>query len=158
MLGFVLILYFESLHMKTQLQFLSDTFLSTLKDYGGFLSLSKNVVTMFFLCGTVFFWWERCFSVRQTSPADVQLMENIWRTCFPDWLGLHMCARLYLDCQVVSGTVQRCRALSVLCRATFEGFPWGIVLTGQLESFRKSGLSSLKFFHSYFCCFCRSLF
>lgn len=35
MLGFVLILYFESLHMKTQLQFLSDTFLSTVKDYGG---------------------------------------------------------------------------------------------------------------------------
>lgn len=73
MLGFVLILYFESLHMKTQLQFLSDTFLSTRKDYGGFLSLSKNVVTMFFLCGTVFFWWERCFSVKQARSAGVQL-------------------------------------------------------------------------------------
>lgn len=33
MLGFVLILYFESLPTKTQLQFLSDTFLPTVKDY-----------------------------------------------------------------------------------------------------------------------------
>lgn len=149
MLGFVLILYFESLHMKTQLQFLSDTFLSTLKDYGGFLSLSKNVVTMFFLCGTVFFWRERCFSVKQTSPVDVQLhgkhlKEMLSRLTEP--LRLRVCNR----------PVQRCGTPPVW--AVFEGFPWGIVLTSQLDSFKKSGLSSLKFFHSYFCCFCRSLF
>lgn len=73
MLGFVLILYFESLHRKTQLQFLSDTFLSTAKDFGGSLSLSQNVVTIFFLCGTVFFQYKRCFSVKQQTPVDVEL-------------------------------------------------------------------------------------
>lgn len=85
MLGFVLILYFESLHMKTQLQFLSDTFLSTVKDYGGFLSLSKNVVTMFFLCGTVFFQCKRCFSVKQTNPCRCVTPWKIFgRRCFLD--------------------------------------------------------------------------
>lgn len=37
-------------------------------------------------------------------------------------------------------------------QAVFEGFPFRGILTGQLDSFRKEGLSSLEFFHSYFCC------
>lgn len=78
MLGFVLILYFESLHMKTQLQFLSDTFLSTVKDCGGFLSLSKNVVTMFFLCGTVFFQSGAASQHSRQTPQMCDSMDSIW--------------------------------------------------------------------------------
>lgn len=37
-------------------------------------------------------------------------------------------------------------------QAVFEGFPFRDILIGQLDSFRKEGLSSLEFFHSYFCC------
>lgn len=52
--------------MKTRLQFLLDTFLLTVEYNGGILkSLDKSVVTMFFLCGTIFFSVQkRCLSVQ----------------------------------------------------------------------------------------------
>lgn len=52
--------------MKTQLQFLLNTFLLIVEYNGGILkSLDKSVVTMFFLCGTIFFSVQkRCLSVK----------------------------------------------------------------------------------------------
>lgn len=126
---------------------------------GGFLSLSKNVVTMFFRCGTVFSWWERCFSVKQTSPAGVQLHGTHWeemlsRLAESPRVRARVCTRTVRWSQAPCGGAGPPRSVPGFLRRC----PRGIVLTGQLDSFRKSGLSSLKFFHSYFCCFCRSLF
>lgn len=67
MLGFVLILYFESLPTKTQLQFLSDTFLPTVKDYGGPLFEQECCYHVLSLWYNVLQCRMRRFSVKQTN-------------------------------------------------------------------------------------------
>lgn len=63
----------------------------------------------------------------------------------PSETGCHMVSDETLEGLCVGPVESSSQAVS-------EGFPFRGILTGQLDSFRKEGLSSLEFFHPYFCC------